>query len=60
MERHRAGPQLVQPDPQQAQSVRIEDVEATASVISTLEKLALPMTGSMTSGYWPGLGMRFG
>jgi hypothetical protein len=32
MERHRAGPQLVQPDPQQAQSVRLKDVEAAASV----------------------------
>jgi hypothetical protein len=32
MEWRRAGPQLVQPDPQQAQSVRVEDVEAAASV----------------------------
>jgi hypothetical protein len=28
--------------------------------ISTLENRELPMTGSMTSGYWPRLGMRFG
>jgi hypothetical protein len=32
MERRRAGPQLVQPNPQQAQRVRVEDVEAAASV----------------------------
>jgi hypothetical protein len=30
--RHRAGPQLVQTNPQQAQGVRVEDVEAAASV----------------------------
>jgi hypothetical protein len=28
--------------------------------ISTLDNRELPMTGSTTSGYWPGLGMRFG
>jgi hypothetical protein len=28
--------------------------------INTLENRELPMTGSTTSGYWPGLGMRFG
>jgi hypothetical protein len=28
--------------------------------ISTLENCALPMTGSTTNGYWPGLGMQFG
>jgi hypothetical protein len=28
--------------------------------ISTLENLELPMTGSTTSGYYPGLGMQFG
>jgi hypothetical protein len=60
MERCRAGPQLVQPDPQQAQRVRVEDVEAAASVLRTFENRAFPMTGSTTSGYWPGLGMRFG
>jgi hypothetical protein len=32
MERHRAGPQLVQPDSHQPQGVRVQDVEATASV----------------------------
>jgi hypothetical protein len=32
MERRRAGSQLVQPDPQQAQGVRVEDVEAATSV----------------------------
>jgi hypothetical protein len=32
MERRRAGPQLVQPDPQQVQRVHVEDVEAAASV----------------------------
>jgi hypothetical protein len=32
MERRRAGLQLVQPDPLQAQRVRVEDVEATAPV----------------------------
>jgi hypothetical protein len=32
MEQRRFGPQLVQPDPQQAQRVRVEDVEAVASV----------------------------
>jgi hypothetical protein len=26
MERRRAGPQLIQPDPQQAQRVRVEDI----------------------------------
>jgi hypothetical protein len=25
-----------------------------------LENQAFPMTGSTTSGYWPGLGVRFG
>jgi hypothetical protein len=57
MERRRAGPKLVQPDPQQAQSVHVKDVEAAASVLGTLENRAFPMTGSITSGYWPGLGM---
>jgi hypothetical protein len=28
--------------------------------IRTFENRAFPMTGSTTSGYWPGLGMRFG
>jgi hypothetical protein len=28
--------------------------------ISTLDNRAFPMTGSTTSGYWPGFGMRFG
>jgi hypothetical protein len=32
MERRRAGPQLVQLDPQQAQGVHVEDVEAAASI----------------------------
>jgi hypothetical protein len=32
MERRRAGLQLVQPDPQQAQGVRVEDVEVAAPV----------------------------
>jgi hypothetical protein len=32
MERRRAGPQMIQPDPQQAQSVCIEDVETATSV----------------------------
>jgi hypothetical protein len=41
MERRRDGPQLVQPDPQQAQRVRIED----------LREPHVPMTGSTTSGY---------
>jgi hypothetical protein len=60
MERRRAGPQLVQLDPHKPQGVRVYDVEAAASAISTLENRELPMTGSTTSGYWPGLGMRFG
>jgi hypothetical protein len=32
MKRRRAGLQLVQPDPQQAQCMRVEDVEAAAPV----------------------------
>jgi hypothetical protein len=42
MERHRAGPQLVQPDPQQAQRVRIEDIEAAASVHQDLREPRVP------------------
>jgi hypothetical protein len=42
MERRRAGPQLVQPDPQQAQSVRVEDVEAAASVHQHLREPRIP------------------
>jgi hypothetical protein len=32
MERRRAGPQLVQPDPHQSQGVHVQDVEAATSV----------------------------
>jgi hypothetical protein len=60
MERRRVGAQLVQPDPQQAQGVCVEYVEAAASVHQHLGEPAFPMTGSTTSGYWLGLGMRFG
>jgi hypothetical protein len=42
MERRRAGPQLVQPDPQQAQSVRVEDIEAVASVHQHLGEPGVP------------------
>jgi hypothetical protein len=59
MERRRAGPQLVQPDPQQAQRVHVEDVRLLPPSISTLENRALPITGSTTSRYWPRLGVQF-
>jgi hypothetical protein len=42
MERRRAGPQLVQPDPQQAQGVRVEDVQAAASVHQHLGEPRIP------------------
>jgi hypothetical protein len=42
MERRRAGLQLVQPDPQQAQRVRVEDVEAAASVHQDLWEPRVP------------------
>jgi hypothetical protein len=42
MERRRVGPQLVQPDPQQAQSVRVEDVEVVASVHQQLREPRIP------------------
>jgi hypothetical protein len=42
MERHRAGPQLVQPDPHQAQRVRVEDIEVVASVHQDLREPRVP------------------
>jgi hypothetical protein len=39
MERCRAGPQLVQPNPHQPQGVRVQDVKATASVHHHLGEL---------------------
>jgi hypothetical protein len=42
MERRRAGPQLVQPDPQQAQCVRVEGVEAAVSVHQDLREPRVP------------------
>jgi uncharacterized protein HemX len=42
VERRRAGPQLVQPDPQQAQRVRIEDVQAAASVHQDFREPRVP------------------
>jgi hypothetical protein len=42
MEQRHAGPQLVQPDPQQAQRVRVEDVEAATSIHQDLREPRIP------------------
>jgi hypothetical protein len=51
MERRRARPQLIQPDPPQTQRVRVEMLRLLPPSIRTFENRAFPMTGSTTSGY---------
>jgi hypothetical protein len=60
MKRRRAGPNRGQIDLQEPEGLGVDDVEAAASVMRTLVSLTLLMTGSTTSGYFPGLGTRSG
>jgi hypothetical protein len=56
----RTGPDHGQTDLQKPDGLGVDDVEAAASVYEDLGDLTLPMTGSTTSGYFPGLGTRSG
>jgi hypothetical protein len=56
----RTGPDRGQIDLQEPEGLGVDDVEAAASVHEDFVSLMLPMTGSTTSGYYPGLGTRSG
>jgi hypothetical protein len=56
----RTGPDRGQIDLQEPEGLGVDDVEAAASVHEDLVSLTLPMTGSTTSGYFPGLDTRSG
>jgi hypothetical protein len=56
----RTGPDRGQIDLQEPKGLGVDDVEAAAPSMRTLVSLTLPMTGSTTSGYFPGLGTRSG
>jgi hypothetical protein len=56
----RTGPDRGQIDLQEPEGLGVDDVEATAPSMRTLVSLALPMTGSTTSGYLPGLSTQSG
>jgi hypothetical protein len=58
--RRRAGPDRGQIDLQEPEGLSVDDVEAAASVHEDLGKPDVPITGSTTSGYIPGLGTRSG
>jgi hypothetical protein len=56
----RTGPDRGQINLQKPEGVGVDEVEAAAPSMKTLVSLTLPMTGSTTSGYFPGLGTRSG
>jgi hypothetical protein len=56
----RTGPDCGQIDLQEPEGLGVDDVEAAASIHEDLGEPTLPMTGSTTSGYFPGLGTQSG